>query len=88
MKEDDTHDDDEGLTTYPYDCLKTSSTNPAPDIDITRREVRLRFLFFSFRLSSSDSESFRADLLVCGRVQGEIRDDEERLLQVAEMETE
>lgn len=31
---------DEGVTIYPYDRLTTSSTNPAPDIDVTKREVR------------------------------------------------
>lgn len=32
---------DEGLPVYPYDRLRTSSTNPAPDIDVTKREVNL-----------------------------------------------
>jgi hypothetical protein len=30
---------EEGLPVYPYDRLRTSSTNPAPDIDVTKREV-------------------------------------------------
>lgn len=34
-------EDEEGLTVYPYDRLTTSSTNPAPDIDVTKREVSL-----------------------------------------------
>ncbi|KAM0020504.1 putative villin headpiece, villin/Gelsolin, ADF-H/Gelsolin-like domain superfamily [Helianthus debilis subsp. tardiflorus] len=34
-------DTDEGLTFYPYDRLTTSSTDPAPDIDVTRREIYL-----------------------------------------------
>ncbi|XP_076914396.1 villin-5-like [Bidens hawaiensis] len=32
---------DEGVTIYPYDRLTISSTNPAPDIDVTRREMYL-----------------------------------------------
>ncbi|KAJ0701224.1 putative villin headpiece, villin/Gelsolin, ADF-H/Gelsolin-like domain superfamily [Helianthus annuus] len=34
-------EDDEGLTLYPYERLTTSSTDPAPDIDVTRREMYL-----------------------------------------------
>ncbi|KAI3524188.1 hypothetical protein L1887_02840 [Cichorium endivia] len=34
-------EDDEGLTIYPYERLTTSSTNPAPDIDVARREIYL-----------------------------------------------
>ncbi|KAI3814735.1 hypothetical protein L1987_14379 [Smallanthus sonchifolius] len=34
-------EDGEGLTLYPYDRLTTSSTDPAPDIDVTRREIYL-----------------------------------------------
>lgn len=30
---------EEGLPAYPYDRLRTSSTNPATDIDVTKREV-------------------------------------------------
>jgi gelsolin len=30
---------EEGLLAYPYDRLRTSSTNPATDIDVTKREV-------------------------------------------------
>ncbi|RAL50815.1 hypothetical protein DM860_015962 [Cuscuta australis] len=41
VKEGDAEDDD-GLPTYPYDRLKTSSTNPITDeIDITKREAYL-----------------------------------------------
>jgi len=32
---------EEGLPVYPYDRLRTSSTNPAPDIDVTKREIYL-----------------------------------------------
>lgn len=42
-KEDEV-EDEEGLTIHPYDRLKTISTDPAPDIDVAKREV---FLFSS-----------------------------------------
>ncbi|XP_062229452.1 villin-3-like isoform X1 [Phragmites australis] len=32
---------EEGLPVYPYDRLRTSSTDPARDIDVTRREIYL-----------------------------------------------
>lgn len=32
-------EDDEGLPVYPYERLTTSSTDPAEDIDVTKREV-------------------------------------------------
>lgn len=32
-------EDEEGLTLYPYERLITGSTDPAPDIDVTKREV-------------------------------------------------
>nr|CAB3471060.1 unnamed protein product [Digitaria exilis] len=32
---------EEGLPVYPYDRLRTSSTNPATDIDVTKREIYL-----------------------------------------------
>uniref|UniRef100_A0A0D9W924 HP domain-containing protein n=1 Tax=Leersia perrieri TaxID=77586 RepID=A0A0D9W924_9ORYZ len=34
-------DDDEGGTIYPYERLITTSDDPAPDIDVTKREVYL-----------------------------------------------
>ncbi|KAI3711807.1 hypothetical protein L1987_70353 [Smallanthus sonchifolius] len=34
-------EDGEGVTLYPYDRLTTSSIDPAPDIDVTRREIYL-----------------------------------------------
>ncbi|KAI3715169.1 hypothetical protein L6452_22139 [Arctium lappa] len=34
-------EDEEGLTIYPYERLTTSSTDPAPDIDVTKREIYL-----------------------------------------------
>lgn len=33
--------EEEGLPTYPYECLITSSTNPIAHIDVTKREVSL-----------------------------------------------
>lgn len=55
MKEDEA-DDDEGLTTYPYDRLKTSSTDVPQEIDVTKREVCMHarisgFYFFVMCLS-------------------------------------
>lgn len=38
-KEGETEDED-GLTVYPYERLMTTSGNPAPDVDVTKREVR------------------------------------------------
>lgn len=32
-------DDDEELVTYPYERLTKLSTNPATEIDVTKREV-------------------------------------------------
>lgn len=42
----DQPEDEEGLPTYPYDRLRTSSSNPVTDIDSTRREVCTLLLFF------------------------------------------
>ncbi|PWA69895.1 villin/Gelsolin, ADF-H/Gelsolin-like domain protein [Artemisia annua] len=39
-KEDEV-EDEEGVTLYPFDRLTTSSMDPAPDIDVTRREIYL-----------------------------------------------
>lgn len=49
MKEDEGEgDDDEGLTTYPYDRLKTSATDTPQEIDVTKREVCMHFGFLFF----------------------------------------
>lgn len=32
-------EDEEGTIIYPYECVKTTSTDPVKDIDITKREV-------------------------------------------------
>lgn len=34
-------DDEDGVTTYPYERLIISSTDPVKDIDVTKREVSL-----------------------------------------------
>jgi gelsolin len=33
-------EDEEGLLIYPYERLKITSTDPVPDIDVTKREVK------------------------------------------------
>lgn len=34
-------EDDEGLPIYPYDRLKTTSTDAVSEIDVTKREVKI-----------------------------------------------
>lgn len=41
-------EDEEGLQVYPYDRLKTTSTDPVADIDVTKREVCMREVFYFF----------------------------------------
>lgn len=36
-------EDEEGLTLYPYERLKTTSTDPVTGIDVTKREVKFLF---------------------------------------------
>lgn len=36
--------DEEGLPIYPYERLKTNSTNPVTEIDVTKREVNCKQL--------------------------------------------
>lgn len=38
VKEDEV-EDEEGLVIYPYERLKIMSTDPVPNIDVTKREV-------------------------------------------------
>jgi hypothetical protein len=38
-------ENDEGRTVYPYERLVTTSADPAPDIDLTKREVRRSTVF-------------------------------------------
>uniref|UniRef100_A0A0E0DHZ3 HP domain-containing protein n=1 Tax=Oryza meridionalis TaxID=40149 RepID=A0A0E0DHZ3_9ORYZ len=40
-------EDDEGSTIYPYERLTTSSDDPAPDIDVTKREIYLSSVEFA-----------------------------------------
>ncbi|KAD2394195.1 hypothetical protein E3N88_41172 [Mikania micrantha] len=44
-------EDDKGLTFYPYHRLTTSSIDPAPDIDVTRREIYLSKAEFKERFN-------------------------------------
>ena len=34
-------EDEEGLTIHPYESLTTTSSSPASDIDVTKREVSI-----------------------------------------------
>lgn len=40
-------EDEEGLTLYPYERLTTVSTDPAADIDVTKREVMFMNISYS-----------------------------------------
>ncbi|CAI9298117.1 unnamed protein product [Lactuca saligna] len=44
-------EDEEGLTLHPYDRLTTLSTDPAPDIDVTKRETYLSSSEWHFNFS-------------------------------------
>lgn len=39
-------EDEEGLTIYPYERLKTTSAEPVTDIDVTKRETYLSAIEF------------------------------------------
>ncbi|RRT79519.1 hypothetical protein BHE74_00018935 [Ensete ventricosum] len=39
-------EDEEGLSIFPYDRLKTASTDPVTDIDVTKRETYLSSVEF------------------------------------------
>ena len=43
-------EDEEGLTIYPYERLKTTSADPISDIDVTKREVTLKQSCFKLNL--------------------------------------
>ncbi|XP_037479132.1 villin-4-like [Triticum dicoccoides] len=47
---DDEPEDDEGRTVFPYERLVTTSEDPAPDIDITQREIYLSTAEFREKL--------------------------------------
>ncbi|KAL1534058.1 Villin-4 [Salvia divinorum] len=51
--------DDEGLTTHPYDRLRTNSTDPAPDIDATKREAYLSAEDFKSKFGMSKSAFYK-----------------------------
>ncbi|KAL8235073.1 hypothetical protein R6Q59_021173 [Mikania micrantha] len=52
-------EDDEGLTLYPYDRLTTSSTDPAPNIDVTRREMYLSKADFKEQFNMTKDEFYK-----------------------------
>ncbi|XP_041997138.1 villin-4-like [Salvia splendens] len=60
--DEDTKEDegeDEGLTTHPYDRLRTNSTDPAPDIDATKREAYLSAEDFKSKFGMSKSDFYK-----------------------------
>lgn len=79
VKEGET-EDEEGLPIHPYERLTTSSTDPATDIDVTKREVLfLTWYWLITRLYRCFSDIFpcsiHVDLPISHRVQGEVRDE-------------
>ncbi|RYR77067.1 hypothetical protein Ahy_A01g001545 [Arachis hypogaea] len=52
-------DDDEGLPVYPYDSVNTASTNPVPDIDVTKREAYLSATEFKEKLGMTKTEFYK-----------------------------
>lgn len=40
----DKDSEDEGLTIFPYERLIKDSSDPAPEIDVTKREVNIGFI--------------------------------------------
>lgn len=50
---------EEGLPTYPYECLITSSTNPVTDIDVTKREAYLSATVFKEKFNMSRSAFYK-----------------------------
>ncbi|XP_042055271.1 villin-4-like [Salvia splendens] len=57
--QEDEADDDEGLTTHPYERLITDSTDPAPDIDVTKREAYLSSEDFKAKFGMNKSAFYR-----------------------------
>lgn len=49
-------EDDEGRTIYPYERLVTNAEDPAPDIDLTKREAYLSATEFSEKFSMTRAE--------------------------------
>ncbi|KAI5011210.1 hypothetical protein ZWY2020_013347 [Hordeum vulgare] len=56
---DDEAESDEGRTVFPYERLVTTSEDPAPDIDITKREIYLSAAEFSEKLGMRRTAFYR-----------------------------
>lgn len=87
-------EDDEGRVIYPYERLTTTAEDPAPDIDVTKREVidlSSTFRSHAFLRSNDDAiycYQLNADLLIVSRVQRQIQHDKGRVLQASQVEAE
>ncbi|CAI8611125.1 unnamed protein product [Vicia faba] len=51
-------EDNEGLPVYPYESVNTDSTDPMPDIDVTKREAYLSNDVFKEKLGMARSEFY------------------------------
>ncbi|XP_057767306.1 villin-4-like [Salvia miltiorrhiza] len=52
-------EDEEGLTIYPYERLKTTSTDPVSDIDLTKRETYLSSVEFKEKFGMSKDTFYK-----------------------------
>ncbi|KAH6772256.1 villin 4 [Perilla frutescens var. frutescens] len=52
-------EDEEGLTVYPYERLKTTSTDPVADIDVTKRETYLSSAEFKEKFGMSKDAFYK-----------------------------
>ncbi|XP_042060494.1 villin-4-like [Salvia splendens] len=52
-------EDEEGLTVYPYERLKTTSTDPVSDIDLTKRETYLSSAEFKEKFGMSKDAFYK-----------------------------
>lgn len=52
-------EDEEGLTVYPYDRLKTTSTDPVADIDVTKRETYLSSAEFKEKFGTTKDAFYK-----------------------------
>ncbi|KAL8467765.1 hypothetical protein ACS0TY_031125 [Phlomoides rotata] len=52
-------EDEEGLTVYPYERLKTTSTDPVADIDVTKRETYLSSEEFKAKFGMNKDTFYR-----------------------------
>ncbi|CAO2841806.1 unnamed protein product [Amaranthus hypochondriacus] len=57
-KEDEA-EDEEGLTTYPYERLKTTSEDPVSEIDVTKRETYLSAAEFKEKFGTTKAEFYK-----------------------------